>query len=115
MQGQYRVTRATTRSKRHERDTVRLMKGEVLEQLGHEVTKDRMINVEMLLQQWPNLGELVLHLVGRVEDLEATVAYKDGRMEVLAKKIQLLEKGRTPFLGLVLHLLRRITGAPIRS
>ena len=54
-----------------------------------------MINVEMLLQQWPNLGELVLHLVRRVEDLEATVAYKDRRMEVLAKKIQLLEKGRT--------------------
>ena len=96
LQEQYRATR----EQQGARDTnvtqsVRSMKGEVLEQLGHEGTKDRMINVEMLLQQWPNLGELVLHLVRRVEDLEATVAFKDRRMEVLAKKIQLLEKGRT--------------------
>ena len=45
------------------------------------------------MQQWPSLGELIMHLVRRVEDdLEAEIAYKDKRMELLTKKIQVLER-----------------------
>ena len=41
------------------------------------------------MQQWPSLGELMMHLVRRVEDLEAAI---DKRMELLTKKIQVLER-----------------------
>ena len=48
-----------------------------------------MVNVELLMQQWPSLGELMMHLVRRVEDLEAAI---DKRMELLTKKMQVLER-----------------------
>ena len=41
------------------------------------------------MQQWPSLGELMMHLVRRVEDLEAAI---DKRMELLTKKMQVLER-----------------------
>ena len=45
------------------------------------------------MQQWPSLGELIMHLVRRVgDDLEAAIAYKDKRMDLLTKKIQVLER-----------------------
>ena len=93
LQEQYRVSR----EKQGARDTnvtqsVRSMKGEVQQQLDHERTRDQMINVELLMQLWPNMGELIMHLVRRVEDLEEKMIYKDKRIEVLAKKIQVLER-----------------------
>ena len=72
--------------------SVRAMKREVQQHLDHERTRDQMVNVELLMKQWPSLGELIMHLVRRVEDLEAAIAYKDKRMEVLMKKIQVLER-----------------------
>ena len=64
LQEQYRVSR----EKQGARDTnvtqsVRSMKGEVQQQLDHERTRDQMINVELLMQLWPNMGELIMHLV----------------------------------------------------
>ena len=93
LQEQYRVSR----EKQGARDTnvtqsVRTMKREVQQHLDHERTRDEMINVELLIQQWPSMGELIMHLVRRVEDLEEKMIYKDKRIEVLAKKIQVLER-----------------------
>ena len=94
LQEEYRVSR----EKQGARDTnvtqsVRAMKREVQQHLDHEHTRVQMVNVELLMQQWPSLGELIMHLVRRVEDdLEAAIAYKDKRMELLMKKIQVLER-----------------------
>ena len=93
LQGQYRVSR----EKQGARDTnvtqsVRTMKRKVQQHLDHERTRDQMINVELLIQQWPSIGELIMHLVRRVEDLEEKMIYKDKRIEVLTKKIQVLER-----------------------
>ena len=96
LQEKYRVSM----EKQGARDTsvtqsVRAMKSEVQQYLDHKRTRVQMINVELLMQQWPSLRELIMHLVRRVEDdPEAAIAYKDTRMELLMKKIQVLERQR---------------------
>ena len=90
LQEEYRVSR----EKQGARDTnvtqsVRAMKREVQQHLDHKCTRVQMVNVELLMQQWPSLGELMMHLVRRVEDLEAAI---DKRMELLTKKMQVLER-----------------------
>ena len=56
----------------------RAMKGEVQQHLDHKCTRDQMVNVELLMQQRPNLGELIMQLVRMVEDLEAAMMCKEN-------------------------------------
>ena len=92
LQEEYRASREKQGAKdTNVTQSVRAMKREVQQHLDHERTRDQMVNVELLMKQWPSLGELIMHLVRRVEDLEVAIAYKDKRMEVLTKKIQVLE------------------------
>ena len=50
------------------------------------------LNTHTIGRQWPQLEALLVHLVERVEELESAAAHKDRRIEVLTRKIQLMEE-----------------------
>jgi len=50
------------------------------------------LNIHSVGQQWPQLRALLAHLVERIEELETAATHKDKRIEVLTRKIQLIEE-----------------------
>ena len=84
------------RSEREVTDTnvsnsVRSMKEEVMTQLGARKCKDVFIVEQSLIEQPPQMVELLLHLMKRIEVLERDVEHRDRRLEVLSRKILQLE------------------------
>ena len=60
-------------------------------QLGARKCKDVFIVEQSLIEQPPQMVELLLHLMKRIEVLERDVEHRDRRLEVLSRKILQLE------------------------
>ena len=73
-------------------NTLKSLKGELLGRLNPRESKGMKLNTHTIGQQWPQLEALLIHLVERIEDLESTAAHKQKRIEVLTRKIQLMEE-----------------------
>ena len=73
-------------------NTLKSLKGEVLSRLEPRESKGIKLNTHSVGQQWPQLRALLAHLVERIEELETAATHKDKRIEVLTRKIQLIEE-----------------------
>ena len=81
-------------------NTLKSLKGEVLSRLEPRESKGIKLNTHSVGQQWPQLRALLAHLVERIEELETAATHKDKRIEVLTRKIQLIENNRRRSKGL---------------
>ena len=73
-------------------NTLKSLKGELLGHLNLRESKGTKLNTHTIGQQWPQLEALLVHLVERIEELESADAHKQKRIEVLTRKIQLMEE-----------------------
>ena len=73
-------------------NTLKSLKGELLGRLNPRESKGMKLNTHTIGQQWPQLEALLVHLVERIEELESADAHKQKRIEVLTRKIQLMEE-----------------------
>ena len=72
-------------------NSVRSMKEEVMMQLGARKCKDIFIIEQSLIEQPPQMVELLFHLMKQTDVLERDVEHRDRRLEVLSRKIHQLQ------------------------
>ena len=73
-------------------NTLKSLKGELLGRLNLRENKAMKLSIHTIGQQWQQLEALLVHLVERIEELESADAHKQKRIEVLTRKIQLMEE-----------------------
>ena len=73
-------------------NTLKSLKGELPGRLNPRESKGMKLNTHTIGQQWPQLEALLVHLVERIEKLESADTHKQKRIEVLTRKIQLMEE-----------------------
>ena len=61
---------------------------EVLSRHAHRKSKEALINSELMIRQMPHLGEVLIHLVHQIEDLELEARHQDEKIMVLGRRLQ---------------------------
>ena len=74
------------------------LKSKVLSRLSPKESKGLLINTQLIAQQLPQVGEVVIQLLTKIEDLEVESLQKEERVKILGggggKKVE-GEKGKT--------------------